>query len=159
AAAHVVEGTLNDAFLAAIAGGMRQYHELNRSTVEGLRVTMPINRRREGDPMGNRFTPVRFTIPVRDESPEARMRSLGDLARRWRREPAVPATEVIAEALNRLPGAATTALFGSMLKGVDILATNVPGLSDPVYFAGAEVLRHYAFAPLSGAAVSIALMT
>lgn len=105
----------------------------------------------------NRFTPVRFTIPLTDEGPAARVRRLGELARRWRSEPALPISDVIAAALNRLPVVTTTAVFGSMLKGVDFVATNVPGIPDRVFLAGAEVLRHYAFAPPSGAAVSVAL--
>jgi hypothetical protein len=58
-----------------------------------------------------------------------------------------------------MPPAATTALFGSMLKGVDVVATNVPGLSGRVHLAGAEVLAHYAFPPTSGAACGIAFMS
>lgn len=158
AAGHAAGGTLNDAFLAAIAGGMYRYHQRHGVPVEALRVTMPVNRRRDGDPVGsNRFTPVRFTVPLKDEGPAERMRRLGELARQWRSEPAVPVSDVVAGALNRLPVVATTAVFGSMLKGVDLVATNVPGISERVYLAGAEVLRQYAFAPPSGAAVSIAL--
>jgi diacylglycerol O-acyltransferase len=158
AAGHAAGGTLNDAFLAAVAGGMMHYHERHGVNADALRVTMPVNRRRVGDPSGNnRFTPVRFTVPLTSEGPDARMRRLGELARRWRREPALPVSDVIAGVLNRLPVVTTTAVFGSMLKGVDFVATNVPGLTDRVYLAGAEVLRHYAFAPPSGAAVSIAL--
>jgi hypothetical protein len=160
AAAHAAGGTLNDAFLAAVAGGMRRYHERNRSALDGLRVTMPVNLRADDDPIGNnRFTPVRFTLPITGDGPVDRMQQLGDLARRWRREPALPISDVIAGALNRLPVAATAALFGSMLKGVDLVATNVPGLTGRVYLAGAEVLRHYAFPPPSGAACGIALMS
>jgi WS/DGAT/MGAT family acyltransferase len=158
AAGHAADGTLNDAFLAAVAGGMIHYHQRHGVNADALRVTMPINRRRDGDPSGNnRFTPVRFTVPLTSEGPVARMRRLGELARRWRSEPALPVSDVIAGVLNRLPVVTTTAVFGSMLKGVDFVATNVPGLTDRVYLAGAEVLRHYAFAPPSGAAVSIAL--
>ena len=68
-------------------------------------------------------------------------------------------SNVIAGVLNRLPAAATTALFGSMLKGVDLVATNVPGFRRRVYLAGAEVIAHYAFPPPSGAACGIAFMS
>jgi diacylglycerol O-acyltransferase / wax synthase len=160
AAAHAAGGTLNDAFLAAVAGGMRRYHERNGSALDGLRVTMPVNLRSDDDPIGNnRFTPVRFTLPITEGGPVDRMHQLGELARRWRREPALPISDVIAGALNRLPVVATTALFGSLLKGVDLVVTNVPGFTGRVYLAGAEVLRHYAFPPPSGAACGIALLS
>lgn len=160
AAAHAAGGTLNDAFLAAVAGGLRRYHDIHGVPVERLRVTMPINLRATDDSLGNnRFTPVRFALPVTDDGPADRMRQLGELARKWRAEPALPISDVIAGVFNRLPPAATTAVFGAMLKGVDLVVTNVPGLPTPVYLAGAEVLRHYAFAPPSGAACAIALMS
>ena len=46
-----------------------------------------------------------------------------------------------------------------MLKGVDLTITNVPGIPLPVFLAGAEVLREWALAPPSGAALSVALLS
>jgi hypothetical protein len=46
-----------------------------------------------------------------------------------------------------------------MLKCCDLVATNVPGASVPVYSAGARVERLYAFAPPSGAAMNIGLIS
>jgi diacylglycerol O-acyltransferase / wax synthase len=159
-AGHAADSSLNDAFLAGIAGGMRRYHERHGQPVGALRVTMPINRRRAGDPTGgNRFTPARFTLPVATEDAAERMRQLGALSTGWRHEPALPLTDVIAGVLNRLPVVATTQIFGSMLKAIDFVATNVPGLKHRAYLAGAEVTRQYAFAPPSGAAFSVALLS
>jgi diacylglycerol O-acyltransferase / wax synthase len=160
AAAHTAGSSLNDAFLAAVAGGMRRYHELHKAPVEALRVTMPINLRRPGDPPGsNRFTPARFTIPIGTVDAGDRMRELGQLARRWRKEPSLPLTDMIAGAFNRLPVFAATSVLGSMLKAIDFVATNVPGPKQCTYLAGAKVVREYAFAPASGAAFSVALMS
>ena len=160
AAAHAADSSLNDAFLAAIAGGMRAYHEQHGAPVTELRVTMPINTRRSSDPAGsNRFTPARFTLPIATVDVGDRMRRLGALARGWRAEPSLPLTDVIAGVLNTLPAPATTAIFGSMLKAIDFVAPNVPGLKHRAYLAGAEVERQYAFAPASGSAFSVALMS
>jgi WS/DGAT/MGAT family acyltransferase len=159
-AAHRAESTLNDAFLASIASGMSRYHERHDAPVSALRVTMPINTRRPGDPAGsNRFTPARFVIPVGPVDAAERMQLLGELARNWRKEPALPLTDAIAGILTRLPVAATTAIFGSMLKAVDFVATNVPGIDRRTYLAGAEIVREYAFAPPSGSAFSVALLS
>ena len=46
-----------------------------------------------------------------------------------------------------------------MLKGDDFVVTNVPGPPFETYLAGAHVDRFYAFAPASGAAVNVALLT
>ena len=159
-AARAAGATLNDAFLAAVADGMRRYHARHGADVERLRVTMPVNLRDATDGMAsNRFTPVRFALPVDDPDVRAQMARIGDIARRWRREPALRASDTIAGALTHLPTVATTALFGSMLKGVDLVATNVPGLTGRSYLAGAEVLAHHAFPPPSGAACGIAFVS
>ncbi len=159
-AAHSADGTVNDAFLAGIAGGMRRYHDRHGARVDELRVTMPINIRKPGDLAGsNHFVPARFTMPMSAAPVGDRMRELGALAKGWRREPALPLADAIAAVLTRLPRTATVSVFGGMLKAIDFVATNVPGLQQRAYLAGAEVVRQYAFAPPSGAALSIALLS
>lgn len=159
-AAHAAGGTVNDAFLAAIAGGMLRYHDRHGAKIDELRVTMPINIRKPGDLAGsNHFVPARFKMPMSAVPAGDRMRELGALAQGWRREPALPLVDTIAAVLTRLPRAATVSVFGGMLKAIDFVATNVPGLQKRAYLAGAEVVREYAFAPPSGAALSIALLS
>jgi hypothetical protein len=46
-----------------------------------------------------------------------------------------------------------------MLKGVDLVITNVPGAPVPLYAAGARVDRLLALAPLTGAAANVALFS
>jgi len=43
--AKTVDGTVNDAYLAAVAGGLRMYHERHGAAVGSLRALMPINLR------------------------------------------------------------------------------------------------------------------
>ena len=160
AAGKAVGGTVNDAFLAAVVGGLQRYHLRHGRSVEELRVTMPINLRSAEDrPGGNRFAPARFAVPVSIADPAARMEALGQIARGWRAEPALGLSDVLAGVLSHLPGQVTTSVFGSMLKGIDFVATNVPGSPERRWLAGAEVLRFYGFGPTSGAAVSFALLS
>jgi WS/DGAT/MGAT family acyltransferase len=158
AAAHRAGGTMNDAFLAALAGGMARYHHRHDADVPSLRVTMPINLRSADDAIGNnRFTPVRLHLPLDVEDPVARMRRMHEITGSWRREPGLRFTGAVAGVLNLLPEAVTAAVLGSMLKAVDLVASNVPGLEEQVSLAGIPVLRQYAFAPPSGAAFSATL--
>ena len=153
-------GTINDVFMASVSGGLYRYHLKLGHEINHLRVNLPINIRKPDDAAGgNHFTPVRFTVPVDEPDPRERIRQLGELCRQWRHEPALPFTETIADVLSRLPARATTAVLGSMMYGVDFVATNVPGIDRPCYIAGAEVLRQFAFAPLAGAAVNFALVS
>ena len=148
--------TVNDAFLAALTGGLRQYHERHNAVVDELRVTMPISIRKPDDPIGgNRITLMRFKAPVGLRDPVARMRAIHDLCMDARHEPAVAYTNAIAGALNVLP----RTYVGGMLKHVDFLASNVPGIDVPVYLAGARVAEWYAFGPTIGAALNMTLVS
>lgn len=161
AAARAAGGKLNDAFVAAVADGLRRYHDRHGTPVDELRMTMPINVR-SGDTeglAGNQFVPARFAVPVAIGDPVARMRVIRDLVTQQRNEPALATSDAIAGILNRLPTSVVTQVFGSMLKGVDFVTSNVPGVPIPVYLAGARVEATFPFAPLSGAAANLALLS
>jgi WS/DGAT/MGAT family acyltransferase len=161
AASKVVSGKLNDAFVAGVAGGLRRYHEKHGHEVDGLRMTMPINIRTgsRANVAGNQFVPARFVVPVGIDDPIKRMTAIRELVEKERAEPALMLTDTIANILNRLPATVTTNVFGSMLKGVDFVTTNVPGPPIPVYMAGARIDAQYAFGPMTGAATNIALLS
>jgi WS/DGAT/MGAT family acyltransferase len=160
AAARAAHGTVNDALLAAVVEGLRRYHVHHGADVPELRLTMPINVRHGDEGLaGNHFAPARFTVPADIADPAERMATLGAVARRWRAEPALEHTESIAAVLDRLPVAVSTSIFGGMLKHVDAVVTNVPGFPEPTYLCGAEILRQYAFAPPTGAACNVSLVS
>lgn len=156
AAARRVDGTLNDAFMAGIAGGFREYHDRHGVMVGTLRMTMPISLRTEDDHEGgNHITLVRFEVPVGRADPEARMREIGAICRAEREEPSLLFSNQVAAILNLLPPAAV----GGMLKHVDLLASNVPGFPVEVYVSGAKVLAFYPFGPTTGASANVTLMS
>ena len=160
AAAKKADGKLNDAFVAAVAGGLDRYHRRHGTSVDALRMTMPINIRAAGDAMGgNAFVPARFPVPMGIDDPIERMRAIRGLVDEQRAEPALAFTDAIAGVLNRLPTGAVTQLFGSMLKGIDFVTSNVPGAPFPVYLAGSKVEANFAFAPLAGAATNVTLLS
>ncbi|MBK5288824.1 MAG: DUF1298 domain-containing protein [Acidimicrobiia bacterium] len=153
-------GSLNDAFVASVIGGLARYHEFYGEPVDDLRMVMPINLRESSASMGgNHFTPARFLVPMNIKDAEARIVELGRISRVVRDEPAVALTDALAGVLNQLPTTVTTALFGSMLKGADFVTSNVPGAPFPIYAGGAELERMYAFGPLSGSAINVTLLS
>ena len=159
-AAKATEGSVNDVFVASVIGGLHRYHGRHGDCPDSLRMTLPINLRREGDDTaGNHFAPVRFAVPAAIMDPHERVQAVRALVQQWRAEPALQLTGQLAGVLNRLPTATTTSLFGGMLKCCDFVATNVPGAPVPVYAAGARVERMYAFAPPAGAAVNVSLIS
>jgi WS/DGAT/MGAT family acyltransferase len=155
-AAHATGGHLNDAFLGAVTGGLRRYHEHFGAEVDELRVTLPISLRRPGDlPGGNLITLVRLAVPAGLPDPTERMAAIRAIVERWREEPSLALTQPIAMALNLLPNG----VVGSMFKHVDFLASNVPGFPIPIFLAGARVEGYYPFGPTIGASVNVTLMS
>jgi len=148
--------TLNDIFLGSISGGLLRYHERRGFPVDELRLTMPISIRTPDDPIGgNRITLMRFKVPTGLHDPVERMRRIHQLCLNARHEAAIPYTNTIAAALNVLP----RGVVGGMLKHVDFLASNVPGIDVPVYLAGARVAEWYAFGPTIGSALNATLVS
>ena len=155
-AARVVSCTLNDAFLAGLAGGMRIYHQRHGADVERLRLTMPISIRRPGEAEGgNRVTLTRFDLPVGHASAGVRMVQIDERIREVRADPAIPFSNMIAGVLNLLP----ISITGGMLKNVDFLASDVPGFRQHVYIGGARLESFHAFGPTLGASANITLMS
>lgn len=161
AAARKAEGKLNDAFVAAVAGGLRRYHERHGAPCDALRMTMPINVRGEDDAglAGNAFVPARFSVPLCIDDPVERMRAVRELVQQQRREPSLGFSEGIAGVLNRLPAQMVSEVFGRMLKGIDLVTSNVPGVPIPVYIAGAKLEAQFAFGPLAGSAMNLTLLS
>ncbi len=155
-AAGSVGCTLNDAFVASLTGGLRRYHERHRASVEELRITHPISIRKEGDPAAsNRITLARFKIPVGISDPAERVRLTGERCRAARGERALPLSNAIAGTLNLLP----SGVVGSMLKHIDFVASNVPGIRIPLFLVGASVSGYYAFGPTTGSSLNVTLFS
>jgi len=158
-AATAMNGTLNDIFVAAVMRGVSLYHEFHRVPLDGLRLLMPANVRATGDPEGgNHFVPARFVVPTPPDSEEC-VREVQRITGSWKHAPGLALSELLATGLAKVPDPVVSAMWGSMLKGVDFCITNVPGPTFETYLAGARVERVYAFAPPSGAAVNVSLVT
>lgn len=156
AAGRLAGGTLNDAFMAGIAAGLRRYHSQHGVTVDNLHVTMPLSIRGEADPVGgNRLTLMRFDLPVGIVDPVELIARIHEAVAAVRAEPSLPYTQAIAGALNLLP----RWYLASVLRHVDFLASDVPGIPVPVYLGRARVTMQYPFGPTIGAGVNVTLMT
>jgi WS/DGAT/MGAT family acyltransferase len=160
AAAKTAGATINDAYLAALLGGYRRYHQVLGVPVADIPMAIPISVRRPGEPGGgNRIVGARFSGPVATTDPRARIRQVRALILSARAEPAVDTIGLMSPALARLPGPVIAAIAGSQTKGNDLQATFVPGPRTALHLAGARIERVYPFAPLPGCAAMIMLVT
>jgi hypothetical protein len=161
-AAQAAGGTLNDAFVAAVAGGLSRHHRARRRKIAALRMSMPINIRGKDDHgtvAGNQFVPARFSVPIDIDDPRKRVQAIGALVRGQRNEPALGWIDEITTAINLLGESAATRITGGMMKAVDFVTSNVPGPPFPVYMSGARIERMFPFGPPAGASVNITLFS
>jgi diacylglycerol O-acyltransferase / wax synthase len=120
--------------------------------IEELPMTIPVSLRRDDDPMGgNRFAGALFAGPAGVVDPAERIAAIRGVVLSVRSEPALDLLGLLAPLLNRAPSALAALVFSRLGTVADLAASNVPGIPDPVYAAGARVERMFPFGPLPGA--------
>ena len=122
---------------------------------------MPINIRdaATADRAGNQFVPARIVMSVGDDDTEGRLRRVSKHLAAVRQEPALRWVNTVSAAIQRLGVPISRRIIGGMMKGVDVLASNVAGPPCPLYLAGEHVEEFYAFGPPAGAALNITLFS
>lgn len=160
-ASHAAGCKLNDAFLAALAGGFRLYHERRGCEVAELQLTLPINLRSDGaiSRAGNDVSVARILLPVAERDPILRMRACRRLVAGRRERPSSATMDVLASGLNVLPPALVRWAAPRLAATNDVVASCVPGLSIPLFLAGAEIKSLYTFGPLARSAANFTLFS
>lgn len=160
AAGRAAGGSVNDAFLAGLLGGVRRYHEKLSLTVDYIPVAIPVSLRTDTDPMGaNKFAGARFVAPVGEPDPKARITAIHQFIADARMEPALGFLDLIAPVLSRLPGIVLTRIAGGMTGLSDLQASNLGAIGRPLYLAGARVTRIYPMGPRPGIPAMVAMVT
>jgi diacylglycerol O-acyltransferase len=159
AAGRAAGGSLNDAYLAALLGGMRRYHvALGAPVPARIPMGMPVNTREPSDPVGgNHWAGTRFAVPLDDVDATTRIAQVREIVRAVTGERVVDALGLIAPLLAVLPAPLLARVQGGATSANDLQASNVRGMTRPSYLAGARIVRSYPFAPLPGGAAMIAL--
>ncbi|HEY3019506.1 MAG TPA: wax ester/triacylglycerol synthase family O-acyltransferase [Solirubrobacteraceae bacterium] len=160
AASKAAGGSLNDAYVAALLGGFRRYHAELGVPLDRMPVAIPMSVRTDDDAAGgNRFAGARLALPAGIADPAQRIAAVRDAVRGVRDEPALNALGLIAPGLARLPAPLISQLAGGLTRSNDLQASNVPGLREDVYIAGAKIERAYGFGPLPGCATMVTLVS
>jgi diacylglycerol O-acyltransferase len=155
------DASLNDAFVGLVLDTLDRYHERHGAACEQVRIHMPINIRdaATADRAGNQFVPARIVMKVGDDDTEGRLRRVSKHLAAVRQEPALRWVNSVSAAIQRLGVQISRRIIGGMMKGVDVLASNVAGPPCPLYLAGEHVEEFYAFGPPAGAALNITLFS
>jgi WS/DGAT/MGAT family acyltransferase len=150
----VLNCSVNDMLLAAVAGAIRGYLESKGDRCDGveLRALVPINLRPpgSGEELGNRFGIIAVELPVGCASPLERLyevrRRMDALKASY--EPSV--TLGLFAALGNAPQIVQDKLFDLLLSRATAVMTNVPGPQGPLYLAGSEVRQLMFWVPQTG---------
>ena len=153
--------TLNDIFVAGVLTGVVDYHRALGQEAAEIRVHIPVSIRGGADAnkATNQFVPTRLTLPLTEMDVRRRLSTVHDILALGKAEPVLPHLAAITGAVGRLGPQAAVSIIGSMMKGVDLLASNVPGPQFPVWVAGSQVEAVYGFGPLGGAAINVTLLS
>jgi diacylglycerol O-acyltransferase / wax synthase len=159
AAAKVAGGSVNDAYLAALSGGLGRYHEALGVPVGELPLALPVSLRSADDPAaGNRITGITIAAPVGEPDPVERIRLVREQVIARRGEPALDVLARIAPVLSLLPDAALETIT-DRITPPDAQASNVPGYAQETFLAGARVDRQYGIGPLPRVAMMAVLIS
>ena len=161
-------GTINDAVLAAVAGGLRLYlnaHDVDPDDARNaLQALVPVSIRDDSErtALGNRLALLLVKLPIDEGNGEARLaRVRATVDRLKARKQAVGA-----DFLLNLAGFAPSTLHAMVARaslrqiGFNLVVTNVPGPQFPLYFRGARLAEAFPVAFLyEGQQVAVAIFS
>lgn len=149
----------NDAYLAAIAGAMRMYHEGLGVPIESISLAMPINIRADSDPAGgNQWSSAKLALPVAERDPVTRMKAIRQMVITARSDAGLNLMALVSPIVAWVPSALLSGAGGGSV-GIEIQASNVPGSPVARYLAGAKIIRTIPIGPLPGVAMMMTMMS
>src|SRR5687767_12464943 len=124
AAGREAGGSVNDAFLASLVGGLRLYHAEAGLAPDTLPIAFPVSLRRNDDPLGgNRFAGARIAGPVGAADPRDRIRLIRERVLEARDEPALDFMAMLSPVLSRIPAPVLTRMTERVTRSIDLQAS------------------------------------
>jgi len=154
ATAHSLDVTLNDIVLTAVGGGVaRLLEQRGEARPPDIQVLVPVGLEPDHrESLDNRVSAWFVRVPLGPADPFERLHSVSRSSGRAR----VHREELAAEAVLDLAAAAPQQVIGCVANLINhqplfnLVVTNVPGPSDPLYLLGAAMVEAYPFVPLAG---------
>jgi WS/DGAT/MGAT family acyltransferase len=161
---HSAGGTANDTVLALVAGAVRRFIESRGCSVAGVdfRVAVPVDVRTEADrdQRGNRVSSLIVPLPLDEPNPWRRLERVVATTRDLKRSGESQAVDLLGRLANWLPPGVMARVSQASQRAVNMIVTNLPGPSVPLYLLGARMLECYPQAPLmAGEALEVALVS
>ena len=154
---------LNDVYLAASAGALRQFLIEHGRRPVPLKTMVPVSVRGEDEVegFGNRISFMFIELPCEEPDPERRLRRI-----HTETTDAKDSDPGLSEATLKLAGSAPRAVQRLVSRVMasprmfNLVVSNIPGPSEPMYMAGCELKEAYPVVPLAqGHTLSIGMTT
>ncbi|HEX6313152.1 MAG TPA: wax ester/triacylglycerol synthase family O-acyltransferase [Acidimicrobiia bacterium] len=160
-AAHALGGTVNDLFVAAVAGALGSYHDRMGEPCDELRMAMAVSLRggAADDDGSNAFAPSRVLVPVGPKDPARRFARVRERLGEVRHEPALAAAGSLAGLLAPLPTSVLVALMRSQARTIDFATSNLRGSPVDLYVGGARIAASFPMGPRTGCALNVTLLS
>ena len=157
-AAKSLGGSVNDVFVAAVAGGAGAYHRDRGHDVANLRMAMPISTREGKDSSGNAFAPTR-TVVSTVADPRERFDTIREQLAVTKTERSLRLVQALAGVANLLPTSLLVRTARQQVETVDFTTSNVRGAPFDLYIAGARIDANYPLGPVAGTAFNATLLS
>ena len=147
--------TVNDVFLAAVTGGLRAQLQARGDLDEAtsLQALVPVGMDAHGDHrLGNKVSAMFVRLPVGVDDPVARLETVARGVRACKEHRQVLVGQYLTHWLDSWPHIALTgaAQLVHHQPFVNVVVTNVPGPTVPLYLMGARMLEAFPIVPLGG---------
>ena len=144
--------TINDVYLAAVAGALRTLALRRGEAPQPLKVMVPVNLRGEDDdPGGNRISFCFVELPVHVSTAAARLRRVHEATTAFKRSHRSDGSNAVLSALGMLPSPlkSLAARLAASPRTYNVTISNIPGPELPLYMLGARLQEAYPVVPLS----------
>jgi len=148
-------GTVNDVVLACVAAAVRGFLLQRGLPLKDLdfRVIVPVSLREaasEGPP-GNRVSSLVVPLPVQERDPRRRLKQITKTTRALKRSSQRHGAETLARLADLTFSSLLTGMaqLGLWSRAANMIVTNVPASSEPVYMLGSRLLESYPVVPLA----------
>jgi WS/DGAT/MGAT family acyltransferase len=143
--------TVNDVMLAAVAGGMRTYLSEHGERPSALKAMVPVSVRNPNDVLGNHISFVFAELPCDLPDPLARLFRVHDTmtSRKQHREP--EGADLALKAAQLTPAVVQNRISRVLAspRTFNLVVSNIPGPTQPLYMRGCELEAVYPVVPLS----------
>jgi WS/DGAT/MGAT family acyltransferase len=154
AAAKILGGTLNTAFVTAAADAAGAYHRRLGSPVDQLRTSIAVSTRTDAE-TANAFSLGRALVPTGEMDVDQRFALVDAALAEARSVAAGGSVDMISSLGAMVPTAVVTRLARAQAETVDFATSNVRGTGLTLYVAGARLLHNYPVGPVAGTAFNL----